>query len=128
MEKIVPNKISNSWILIFFLVLLLTQIIGYFFISSNEAIFLTFCTLCSFVFLIYLIFVKENYFYHPFFFIFFTVFIGVTLRGFVMVFNTDDPRINDLFLLNENISFFIAYLYAFHRVFKLCFWIFIKNT
>lgn len=79
-----------------------------FFITVDSLMFLAYAVGCSFIFIGYLAYSSKSYFHHPFIFILFTVFIGVTLRAFLMVNDSgDDPRINDMFLRNQPVPFFV---------------------
>lgn len=77
-----------------------------FFQNSDTILFLFFCTVCGLIFTLPLIYKNNMGFAHPFVFLFLTVFMGVTLRGYLMVYMNDDEQINSTFLLNKNIAYF----------------------
>ncbi len=101
-------------------VLALVFMVYCFFIPAESILFLAYCMGCSFIFIGYLAYSSKSYFHHPFIFILFTVFIGVTLRAFLMVKNSgNDPRINDMFLRNEPVPFFVMPAFMLFTAFIL---------
>lgn len=91
---------------IFSAILILVMLVQLFYVRGESLIFLSCCVLCSLIFSISLSFNNNSRFYHPYVFILLATFIGVTLRGFYMVYEADNPLINSFFLLNQNISYF----------------------
>jgi len=93
--------------LIFSMAVLLVLVLQFFALAGDAALFLTYSTFCTLIFSFSLAFNKQAAFYHPFVFILLTVFIGVTLRSFYMVYDTGNADINSFFLRDQTISYFL---------------------
>jgi oligosaccharide repeat unit polymerase len=97
----------QSYSLFFSIGLLIIAIFQLFVLPINESLFLIYALICTLIFSLSLAFNKNAAFYHPFIFILLTIFIGITLRSFYMVYDRSNPDINSFFLRDENITYFL---------------------
>lgn len=102
----VKKQTISKQMIAFSVLLIIILAVQLFVQGQDKLIFLILCFASSLIFSLPLAFNDESRFYHPYVFILLATLIGVTLRGFYMVYEPDDPLINSFFLRNENISYF----------------------
>lgn len=102
----IQKQTVTAQMTIFSATLIIVMLVQLFALSSDSLIFLLCCVLCSLLFSVSMSFNPNSRFYHPYVFILLATFIGVTLRGFYMVYQPDDERINEFFLRNQNPAYF----------------------
>lgn len=111
MRKYLANSTNKyirvlTWILTILLIVLV--FINALNVHSNESIFLLFCIGSSLVITVAFLFSGNLNLHNPLVYILLTVFIGVTVRGYYIIYFADRPEVQRLFLVNNDILYFIS--------------------
>lgn len=98
-----PLPIAMFLLALIILASILWQIVDW---NKEYSLFIIFCSAVSLLFTLALAFSKDCHLYNPLLYIFLVVFVGVTVRGYYMVYDSSNVDVRRLFLGINDIGYF----------------------